>query len=137
MANIAINARKYFDYGIGSYIQNLVSALTLLNTPHSFTLFISSRDMERVELPLGWKRTRCDYHKYSVGEIFSLGKDVRSAGLDLFHEPHYTLPAGLRRRSVVTVHDLIHLKFPQYFSVLQRQYARQMLGHAGADMQGR
>src|SRR5688572_7779435 len=33
---------------------------------------------------------------------------------DVFHAPHYVLPAGVRCRSVVTIHDCIHLMFPQY-----------------------
>jgi glycosyltransferase involved in cell wall biosynthesis len=33
---------------------------------------------------------------------------------DVFHAPHYVLPAAVRCRSVVTIHDCIHLMFPQY-----------------------
>jgi glycosyltransferase involved in cell wall biosynthesis len=33
---------------------------------------------------------------------------------DVYHAPHYVLPAGVRCRSVVTIHDCIHLMFPQY-----------------------
>jgi glycosyltransferase involved in cell wall biosynthesis len=32
----------------------------------------------------------------------------------VFHAPHYVLPIGVRSRSVVTIHDCIHLMFPQY-----------------------
>ncbi len=32
----------------------------------------------------------------------------------LFHAPHYVLPPLVRCRSVVTIHDCIHLMFPQY-----------------------
>jgi glycosyltransferase involved in cell wall biosynthesis len=31
---------------------------------------------------------------------------------------------------VVTIHDVIHLRFPAYFSPVQRAYARVMIGHA-------
>lgn len=130
MADIAIDARKYFDYGIGSYIQNLASALSRLQSAHSFTLLVSTDDLGRINAPEGWLKKKCDYGKYSVGEIAFLGRDARSAKVGLFHEPHYTLPAGLRGRSVVTIHDLIHLKMPQYFSVLQRRYASAMIRHA-------
>jgi glycosyltransferase involved in cell wall biosynthesis len=136
MADIAIDARKYFDYGIGSYIQNLASALSQLQSAHSFTLLVSRDDFGRINAPEGWLKKKCDYGKYSLGEIAFLGRDARAAKVELFHEPHYTLPAGLRGRSVVTIHDLIHLKMPQYFSGLQRRYASAMIrhavGHAGA-----
>jgi glycosyltransferase involved in cell wall biosynthesis len=34
--------------------------------------------------------------------------------IDLFHAPHYVLPPAIHCRSVVTIHDCIHLMFPQY-----------------------
>jgi len=33
---------------------------------------------------------------------------------DVYHAPHYVLPALVGCRSVVTIHDCIHLMFPQY-----------------------
>jgi glycosyltransferase involved in cell wall biosynthesis len=133
MATIAIDARKYFDYGIGSYIQNLVSALSQMNTAHGFMMFASTDDMTKIYAPEGWKVNETTYGKYSVREITHLGRTARSMHVDLFHEPHYTLPSGLRRKSVVTIHDLIHLKMPQFFSLPQRTYARTMLRHAVRD----
>ena len=43
----------------------------------------------------------------------------------LVHEPHYVLPPLIRCRSVVTIHDCIHLMFPQYLpSKLAYVYAK-------------
>jgi glycosyltransferase involved in cell wall biosynthesis len=36
------------------------------------------------------------------------------AKADLLHEPHYVLPPLTRCRTVVTIHDCIHLRFPEY-----------------------
>jgi glycosyltransferase involved in cell wall biosynthesis len=130
MAKIAIDARKYFDYGIGSYIRNLASALSDMHTTHEFTLIAASADVGRIEAPDGWRKQQTNYGKYSIGEIALLGRKALASQNDLFHEPHYTLPAGLKGRSVVTIHDLIHLKMPQYFSVLQRGYAATMIRYA-------
>ncbi len=136
MAKITIDARKYFDYGIGSYIQNLASVLFGLHTKHEFTLLAGSADIDRMEAPEGWRKVQSDYGKYSLGEIAFLGRKALASETELFHEPHYTLPAGLKGRSVVTIHDLIHLKMPQYFSIVQRGYAATMMRyavqHAGA-----
>ena len=130
MAKIAIDARKYFDFGIGSYIQNLASVLSGMHTTHEFTLIGASADVGRIEAPVGWHKEQSDYGKYSIGEIAFLGRKALASGIELFHEPHYTLPAGLKGRSVVTIHDLTHLKMPQYFSVLQRGYAAMMMRYA-------
>lgn len=130
MSKIAIDARKYFDYGIGSYIRNLATALSDMRTTHDFTLLVDSAQLTKIQTAHGWHTRPVDYRKYSVSEIAFLGRDTLAAGIELFHEPHFTLPSGLRGRSVVTIHDLIHLKMPQYFSALQRVYAAMMIRYA-------
>ena len=130
MAKIVIDARKYFDFGIGSYIQNLTSALSGMHTAHAFTMLASPSEIGRINTPEGWQKEQTEYGKYSIGEIAFLGRKALASQTELFHEPHYTLPAGLKGRSVVTIHDLIHLKMPQYFSVLQRGYAATMMRYA-------
>jgi glycosyltransferase involved in cell wall biosynthesis len=40
--------------------------------------------------------------------------DLRREAVDLFHAPHYVLPPLTPCPSVVTIHDCIHLRFPQY-----------------------
>lgn len=130
MPAIAIDARKYFDFGIGIYIQNLVSTISSLDTPYRFSMYVSESQRAKVSVPKNWELKDAHYGKYSPGEFFLFGRQALRDGVDLFHAPHYTLPSGLQGRSVVTIHDLIHLKFPQYFSSVQRAYARFMVGHA-------
>ena len=130
MPTIAIDARKFFDFGIGIYIQNLVSTFSSLDTPYRFWLYVSAAQRAKVSAPNNWELKEARFGKYSPGEFFSFGRQALRDGVDLFHAPHYTLPSGLHGRSVVTIHDLIHLKFPQYFSSAQRAYARFMVGHA-------
>jgi glycosyltransferase involved in cell wall biosynthesis len=130
MAHIAIDARKYFDFGIGSYIQNLISALPELRSKHTYSLLASPGDIQRILSPQEWQKHSTPYTRYSIGELMMLGRQARKLGVDILHEPHYTLPAGLKGRSVVTIHDLIHLKMPQFFNPLQRLYARTVINHA-------
>ena len=57
--------------------------------------------------------------------------DLRRERADLFHAPHYVLPPLTPCRSVVTIHDCIHLRFPQYLpNRLGYAYAR------GVDVDG-
>src|SRR5688572_20744872 len=51
---------------------------------------------------------------YSLAEQISIPLAVRREKLDLLHAPHYVLPALTTSRSVVTIHDCIHLMFPEY-----------------------
>jgi len=140
MAHIAIDARKYFDFGIGTYVQNLSNALSKLDSAHRYSLLVSEDDFSRVDCPARWTKEAVHHRKYSLGELFLFGYQVRGFGVDMFHAPHYTLPVGLVGKSVVTVHDLIHLKFPRYFTAVQKAYARIVLWHvarnAGAIITG-
>lgn len=127
--HIGLDARKYYDFGIGTYIQNLLFQYDrLLRQPLS--VFVAPRDRESIQ-----GRHRCSVHdssagKYSIRELYSLSRQASRLGIDLFHAPHYTLPLGLRAKRVVTIHDIIHIAFPEYFNVLQRSYAAWALRHA-------
>src|SRR5712691_4147575 len=62
---------------------------------------------------------------YSVAEQVRIPLALRREGVTLFHAPHYVLPPLVGCRSVVTIHDCIHLIFPQYLpNRLAHTYAR-------------
>ena len=63
---------------------------------------------------------------YSIAEQFALPMALRREGAELFHAPHYVLPPLTPCRSVVTIHDCIHLRFPQY---LPASWATPTPGH--------
>ena len=127
---IGIDARKYADFGIGTYIRNLAEVYDA-HPEHRFTYVVAPGDEARVAGPGGGRATLVNRSgKYSLRELVSVSAQANRARFDLFHAPHYTLPVGLIMRSVVTIHDVIHLRFPEYFSPLQRTYARAVIGHA-------
>ncbi|MDR1988917.1 MAG: glycosyltransferase family 4 protein, partial [Acidobacteriaceae bacterium] len=51
---------------------------------------------------------------YSVAEQFRIPLALKRERVSLFHAPHYVLPPLVTVPSVVTIHDCIHLMFPQY-----------------------
>ena len=64
---------------------------------------------------------------YSVREQLTVPLHVGWTSPDVFHAPHYVLPMLTPCRSIVTIHDCIHLVFPQYLqNRLARAYARTM-----------
>ena len=130
MPLIALDARKYHDFGIGTYIQHLLGEFRSLPQAPDFHLFLAAQDAETITVPERWKTSVSAHRKYSVGEFAFFGREINARNVALFHSPHYTLPFGLKCPSVVTIHDLIHLRFPQYFSVLQRSYSYGMILYA-------
>ncbi|MFZ4619229.1 MAG: glycosyltransferase family 4 protein [Bacteroidota bacterium] len=126
---VGIDIRKYFDYGIGTYLQNLIIGLEELRG-FDGTYFASDDIRDSVHGSIRGPIIPDNSPKYSLQELFSLSGSANRQDLDLFHAPHYTLPLRLTMPSVVTVHDIIHLRMKKYFSLPQRMYARMMIGHA-------
>ncbi len=94
-------------------------------------MLLGDRDQGGVpELPasFSWREARAPH--YSLSELWRLSRAARAAGAGLFHAPHYVTPAFLPCPLVVTVHDLIHLRFPELFRLHERLYARLMIGRA-------
>lgn len=126
---LAMDIRKYQDYGIGTYIRNLVSMFG--RTPEIDGVYLAGADtITNEHVNIAGTIIQDDSPKYSIRELFSISAKANASAADLFHAPHYTLPVGLRMPSVVTVHDIIHLRMKQYYGIPQRSYASLMVRHA-------
>jgi glycosyltransferase involved in cell wall biosynthesis len=55
---------------------------------------------------------------------------ARRDDLDLFHGTVNVLPFGLRCRSVVTIHDLAFLRFPEQVTAKRYRYLKLMIGNS-------
>jgi len=126
---IAIDARKLRDFGIGTYIRNLLRHLARLDATTEFVVLCREQDCAFVtELGENFRAVTEPSRPYSLREQFAIPLELRRAGVNLFHAPHYVLPPMTPCRSVVTIHDCIHLRFPQYLpSRLGYAYARSSL----------
>jgi glycosyltransferase involved in cell wall biosynthesis len=123
---IAIDARKLHDFGIGTYIRNLVRELARLDQQNEYVLICRPEDIEfGAGLGANFRAVSETARPYSVGEQIKIPLDLVRERAHLLHEPHYVLPAATRCRTVVTIHDCIHLMFPQYLpGSLAHLYAR-------------
>jgi len=123
---IAIDARKLHDYGIGTYVRNLLRQLARQDTANEYVVFCRDADWEAVEeLGPRFRPVVENAGAYSIREQVALPIDLRRESAELFHAPHYVLPPLTQCRSVVTIHDCIHLRFPQYLpSRIGYAYAR-------------
>jgi glycosyltransferase involved in cell wall biosynthesis len=112
---IAIDARKLRDYGIGTYVRNLVRHLSRIDQNTDYVLLCRASDCaELEEFGENFRAIPEPAPAYSLREQLSVPMDLRREGIDLFHAPHYVLPPLTPCKSVVTIHDCIHLRFPQY-----------------------
>ena len=118
---IAIDVRKLHDFGVGTYVRNLLRQLARLD--HDTDL--------ASELGANFRVVPEAAGQYSFREQISVPIRLGHAAPNLFHAPHYVLPVLTPCRSIVTIHDCIHLIFPQYLpSRMSYAYARAMFATA-------
>jgi glycosyltransferase involved in cell wall biosynthesis len=89
--------------GMKAYTRELMARLPNVAPQYSYVTFSAGRNFgwdEQVRLPLAMRRAR----------------------LDLAHFPSLYVPLAVPVASVITIHDLIHLRFAQYFKAKVRPY---------------
>jgi glycosyltransferase involved in cell wall biosynthesis len=126
---IAIDARKLSDFGIGTYIRNLTAALGELDQEDQFILFAGQQASEQLgDLPENFRVAIERSPSYSIRELMALSWRLFRLEIDLYHSTHYVLPAVVPCRAVVTIHDIIHLLYPEFLpSALAFFYAQRMI----------
>lgn len=127
---VAIDCRKIVDYGIGTYIRGLLTAFAAEDDDTEFVLFVPPHCVGAVPKCERFRIVHEDTPNYSVRELFAIQRQIERAQVDLFHAPHYVTPLAAVPM-VVTVHDLIHLLFPDATSsLLAPFYAQWMIGRS-------
>lgn len=129
---VAIDVRKLHDFGIGTYVRNLVRQLARIDHETDYVLLCRGSDAGlAASLGENFRAVPQRAPNYSIREQLAVPLSLRRAGATLFHAPHYVLPPLSPCRAVVTIHDCIHLRFPQYLpNRLAWVYARAQLGFA-------
>ncbi len=128
-STIGIDARKLTDFGIGTYITNLVRGLAEIDQENRYVLFVGppGRDL-LADLPENFRLVYEHSPVYSLRELLVLSWKLFRLKLDLYHSTHYVLPAYVRCRVVVTIHDIIHLLYPEFLpNRLALLYAQRMI----------
>ncbi len=111
---IGIDARKIRDFGIGTYIKNLLHHIPTFDTENTYIIFHYPTDREVIPDSTNFRCVPETSPRYSIRELTLLPVKMAQYRLDIFHAPHYTLPPVRPCRGVVTIHDVIHLRFPEY-----------------------
>ncbi len=123
--NVGVDLRMLGKSGIGEYVAQVAPRLRALRPDWAWFGF-------GPPMP-GFRHVPLRAGIYSIAEQVALPRLIRAAKLDLFFSPHYNAPLISRCPLVVTVHDLIHLKFPEHLPrprVVAEAYARVQISAA-------
>lgn len=125
--NIGFDAKRAFHNhtGLGHYSRTLIRSLSEYHPEHQYYLFnpkpsslfsLAAANIKEVQ-PAGLlnKLFRSAWRSNWVT------KDLQKLKIDLYHGLSHEIPFGIEKtgiKSVVTIHDLIHERFPEQYSPL-------------------
>ncbi len=123
---IAYDAKRFFhnSSGLGNYSRDLVRILANAFPENEYFLLNkneSEKGSEVQDLP------NVSYVKTSSGKFarqLSLGKEAQNLDADIFHGLSGELPLKWNKKPVkkiVTIHDLIFIRYPKYYSWFDRK----------------
>lgn len=108
---IFFDARMIEHPGIGRYIKCLLSELK--KREHLELHILGNKNL--IEKHLGKNNTVIDftYPIYSTQEQIGFLYLKKTIGQNILHVPHYNIPVLAKFNLVATIHDLIHIVYPQ------------------------
>jgi glycosyltransferase involved in cell wall biosynthesis len=120
---IAIDIRKINEFGVGTYIWNLVRNLAAIDLRNEYLLIGSHRNFHELgPLPWNFKQLYQPEEETLWMHHISVPFALRRQNVDILHVPHHEAPLFSPSRLVVTIHDCVHLLFPQEDSSKFRNY---------------
>jgi len=111
---IVIDVRRIRDFGIGTYIRNLVRELARLDRENQYLLvFLPADQAELPGLPANFTRVFHDRPDSDPRNDFTFRFFLGRFSPDLVHLPVQKVPWLMRRPYVVTIHDLSSLLYAE------------------------
>jgi glycosyltransferase involved in cell wall biosynthesis len=120
---VAIDIRKINEFGVGTYIWNLVRNLGAIDTQNEYLLIGSNRTFHELgPLPPNFKQLyQPEEHtlwRHHIATPYLLSRQH----VDVIHVPHHEAPFFNPSKLVVTIHDCVHLLFPDEDASKFRNY---------------
>lgn len=125
---IGLDFRMSHETGIGRYIRNILSQLSVLDTKNQYVVFLLSRNIDAFTLPPNFKKVAVDIRWHSVKEQLILPIYFYKENLDLLFVPNLNVPILYLKKIVITLHDLTVIRMktgrasrmPYIFYLLKR-----------------
>ena len=108
---VYFDARMIDHPGIGRYIRCLLVSITKESSVDLYLL--GNREKIKRLFPFQVKVIDFDCPIYSIQEQFGFLKLKGVIGDDILHLPHYNIPILVKFNLIATIHDLIHIIYPE------------------------
>ena len=114
---IGIDARFYGSLvgkGLGRYIQEVVDGVIKIDEKNNYVIFLSPDNFDEFLLSSERvKKVLAPYRWYSIAEQIIMPWLIWREKVNLMHFPHFNVPIFCPVKYIVTIHDLILIKFPR------------------------
>lgn len=141
--NIAFDAKRAYlnTSGLGNYSRTLIKSLNQYYPDNNFHLFttqsaenefqqyVSQQANFKVHEPVNFidKKVRARWRSYGITELLNANK------IDVYHGLSNELPFNIRKfsgKKIVTVHDLIFLRYPKLYPLIDSKIYNKKFRHA-------
>jgi len=112
---IGIDARFYgpLGKGLGRYTQEIVDKIVKLDTANEYVIFLLKENFNEFNSDNPKvKKVLANVRWYTLSEQIFFPYYIWRERLDLMHFPHFNVPIFCPIKFIVTIHDLILIKFP-------------------------
>lgn len=110
---IGIDARLWGQGGLGRYIEQLVLHLEKIDTDNQYVVFLKKENWDRFQPKSNsFVKVLADFKWYGLQEQVLFPNLIRKQKLKLMHFPHFNVSIFCPVPFIVTIHDLILIKYP-------------------------
>lgn len=123
---IAFDAKRFFHNtsGLGNYSRDLVRILSKYYPENQYLLLNKNKSKRGSDILENSDVTFVETSKGTISRQFKMGKDAQKENADIFHGLSGELPLKWDKKpikKIVTIHDLIFVRYPQYYSFFDRK----------------
>ncbi len=109
---IVLDARRISDFGIGTYIRNLISALAGLDAENHYTIITGPEEAKLIPAaPPNFEQVQYSGSGRRWIDTMSFAHFLRRFNAGLFHIPLNDVPLFMPKPYVVTIHDMSTILF--------------------------
>lgn len=123
---IAFDAKRFFHNtsGLGNYSRDLVRILAKYFPENEYILLNKNKSERGSDILKNSNVHFVETSKGSLSRQLKMGKDAQKQNADIFHGLSGELPLKWSKepiKKIVTIHDLIFVRYPQYYSFFDRK----------------
>ena len=124
---IAIDTRMIgpFMHGISRYAYNLIKGISRTDKGNDYILISNDNYLgDFVSSHENFSLTVTKSKLYGIGEQILIPRVLKKEKIDIFHSPSFFGPISSGCKVIMTIHDMIHVLFPEESSVIHKVYYR-------------